>query len=221
MADHVHHHIGGQAPAAVGEPLDQVRVLDGGHADGPALVVDLGGVVRVLKLADHVAQRAHLAVAQVLGGLAVQGGYLVKGDLGHLLGEAAVFHGEQVPVGRRPEDGHGQHVAHQRHRQHRHEQNGHGQAAAFDEAQPLPQLFPARHLHRGVQSAGQQEDAAHVYQAQKAQEAVKLRVVQVEGGQGDVEAHKAHQRGHSQAEQGAAQAAAGKMEAFHRRGPPC
>ncbi len=63
LGHHVHHHIGGQAVSTVGEPLDEVGIGNGGHPDGPALIVDLGGVAGILKLADHVAEGAHLPVA--------------------------------------------------------------------------------------------------------------------------------------------------------------
>lgn len=105
LGDHVHDDIGGQALGAVGEPLDEVGIGDGGDPDGAALVVDLGGVVGVFKLADHVAEGAHLAVAQEVGGVLVQGGDLTKGNLGDVLGEIAILHGEQIPVGRGAERG--------------------------------------------------------------------------------------------------------------------
>ena len=63
LGDHVHHHIGGQTAAAVGQPLKQVGIGDGRYPDGPALIVDLGGIAGVLKLADHIAEGTHLTVA--------------------------------------------------------------------------------------------------------------------------------------------------------------
>ena len=214
LGDHVHHHIGGQAAAPVGQPLEQVGVADGGHPDGTALVVDLGGVVGVFKLADHVAEGAHLPVAQILGGGAVQSGDLAEGDLGHIVGEVAVFHGEQIPVGRGPEDGQGDHIAHCRHGEYGDQRDHHGQAAALHKGEPGLDLLLGGGHHVAVQPAGQQEHAQGVHDAQQDQKAVKLAVVQVQGGQRDIEVYQPHRGGDEQAEQGAAQPAGGQAELF-------
>ena len=92
LRNHVHHHIGGKTASAVGDPFEEVGIADRSHPHRTALIVDLRGVVRIFELADHVAQSTHLAVAQIFGGGAVKGGNLGKGDLCHILGEAAVLH---------------------------------------------------------------------------------------------------------------------------------
>ena len=202
LGDHVHHHIGGQAIAPVGEPLDQIGVGDGGHPDGPALVVDLGGVAGVFKLADHVAEGAHLAVAQKLGGGAVQGGDLVEGDLCHVGGEVSGLDGEQFPVGGGPEDGHGDDLSHDGHHNDGGKENQYGQAALFDKPEPVPQLLLGGAHYVVVRRLGRQDkDADGVYNAQQGQEAVEVSRLGVDGGQGHVEIHKAHHSRNQQADQ--------------------
>ena len=71
LGDHVDQYIGGQALAPVGKPLDEISVGDRSHPDRPPLVVDLGGVIGVFKLTDHIAECTHLTVAQILGGLPI------------------------------------------------------------------------------------------------------------------------------------------------------
>ena len=203
LGDHVHHHIGGQALAAVGQPLEQVGIGNGSHPHRTALIVDLGGVAGVLELADHVAEGAHLPVPQEFGGGAVQGGDLVEGDLGHVRGKVPGLHRQQVPIGRRPEQGHGDDVAHSGYHDHRDKQQSHRQTAALDEFQPLAELLLGGADHVVMGCAGQEKDADDVYGAQQTEKAVELPGVGVQGGQGDIEIPKAHRRRHRQAEQGA------------------
>ena len=188
LGDHVHQHIGGQALAPVGEPLDQVGVGDGGHPHGTALVVDLGGLgVGVLKLADHVAEGAHLPVPQEVGGVLVQGGDLVEGDLADVLGELPVLHGEQVPVGPRPEDGQGDDLADDDHRQHDHQQDAHGETLLLDEVEVVlhPALGKAA-LPLALKAGGHQ-GAQQVDHAQHEHKAVELPGLGVDGGDGHIE----------------------------------
>ena len=122
LGHHIHQDIGGQALGAVGEPADQVGVHEGGDADGAALVVDLGVVVHHLKLADHIAELAQLPVAQPLGGVPVQHGDLVVGDLRHLGGEVALLKGQELGVALGAEDDGAHQSAHQSGGQQEHRQ---------------------------------------------------------------------------------------------------
>ena len=197
LGDHVHDDIGGQALGAVGEPLDEVGIGDGGDPDGAALVVDLGGVVGVFKLADHVAEGAHLAVAQEVGGVLVQGGDLTKGNLGDVLGEIAILHGEQIPVGRGAEKGHREDGAHDGHRDQGQKQDAHRQALGLDEAEVLLGASTAAdHIH-----AGGDQGADDIHHTQDADEGVKIAGLQVDGGQGHIEVEEAHHSGDDQIDQ--------------------
>ena len=214
LGDHVHQHIGGQALAPVGEPLDEVGVVDGGHTHRPTLVVDLGGVVGVLKLADHVTEGTHLTVAQVLGAVPVQGGDLVEGDLGDVLGKVSVLHRQQIPVGARPEDGQGDELAHQSHHNNGHKQDAHRHTAAFHKAEPLTGLFLGGADHIVGVAAGEQENADHVDDAQKGEEAVEFAGLKIQCGQRDIEVEEAYDGRDDNAEQCAAQTALGQVTAF-------
>ena len=198
LGDHVHQHIGGQAVASVGEPLDEVGVVNGCHPDGPALVVDLGGVVGVLELAHHVAEGAHLAVPQVLGGGPVQGGDLVEGDLGDVLGKVAVGHGEQVPVGGGPEDGHGDQGADDAHGDEQHHEDAHREALGLHKAEVLFQAGAGSHAEAGGEEGGHHKD-----EAEKKDKGVEVPVLEVQGGEGEVEVDEAEHQSDGQAEEDA------------------
>ena len=198
LGDHVHDHIGGQAAAPVGEPLDQVGIGDGGDPDRAALVVDLGGVIGVLKLADHVAEGTHLAVAQVVGAVPVQGGDLTEGDLADVLGELPVLHRQQIPVGSGPEDGHGDHLAHQGDSHQEQQEHAHRQALLLDEAEVLPDLFLGRDGFLLPLEAGGDQGRDHIDHAQQDHEAVKIVGLEVESGEGDVEVGPSHSQSDQQ-----------------------
>ena len=176
LGDHIHHHIGGQAFGAVGEPLDDVRVVDGSHPHGTALVVDLGRVVGILELTDHIAERTHLAVPQKLRGGAVQRGNLVKRDLSHIGGEIAVLHVQQIPVGARTEDGEGDDGAYDGHQDQRQKQDADRQALGLDELEILFGTAAAQ-----VEPGGDQ-GADHVDHAEDADEQVKVAGLEIDGG---------------------------------------
>ncbi|MPM44331.1 hypothetical protein SDC9_91009 [bioreactor metagenome] len=78
LADHINQNIGGDALAAVIQPLDDVAVYQIGDPHGALVVVDLSVIVGNLKLADHVVQFAQLAVAQLLRGGLIQHGDCVE-----------------------------------------------------------------------------------------------------------------------------------------------
>ena len=175
LGDHVHQHIGGQTLAPVGQPLEQVGIGHRGHADGAALVVDLGGIPAVLKLADHVAEGTHLAVPQILGGGAVQSGNLVKRDLADILGKFTAVDRQQLPVSLSPENGEGDQLAHHAYYHQQEHKNPDGQALLFDKAKIMAHLiFPGCH-HRGVLKPRGDQGADHIDQAQQEEESVKLR----------------------------------------------
>ena len=101
---HIDNEVGRQAVAAVVEPFEDIAVFQRGHADGAAVVIDLGIVFGNLKLADHIGQLAQLAVPQLFRRIAVQHGDLIKGDLLNILGKAARFHRHQAGVGAGTQD---------------------------------------------------------------------------------------------------------------------
>ena len=189
LADHVDDDVGGQAVGAVGKPLDEVGVLQGGHPHRLSLIVDLGVGVGHLKLADHVGEGAHLAVAQNLDRILVQPGDLVKGDLGDVHGEVAVGDGQQVPVGAGAEDGHGDHLAQNRHNHQGGQQNADGQALGFDKAQVFLHSGGALQIKAGGHQGGE-----NVHQAQEQDKSVEIPGVQVEGGNRDIEIDRAHRQ---------------------------
>ena len=127
LSHHVDGDVAGQAVAGVGDPLDDVSVLEGAHAVGGALVADLGvGAGRLVDrvLRDEVAHLADGAAAQAHRGGAVDHGHAVHGDLCDVLGELAVLHVEQLRVALGVEEGAGDEAAHHQ------RQGAHGQDAA-------------------------------------------------------------------------------------------
>ena len=98
LSHHVDKQIGGQAVGAVVQPLDDIAVAQGRDADRAALVVDLGIVVGHLELGDHVRQLTQFAVAQLCGGVGIQHGDLVIGDLGNVLSKVPLLHPKQTAV---------------------------------------------------------------------------------------------------------------------------
>ena len=73
---HVDERVSGDARLAIREPLEQVGVAKRAHAHRRALVVDLAVKRRDLELADVLGNRAHLAVSEQNGGIAVDDGNL-------------------------------------------------------------------------------------------------------------------------------------------------
>ena len=205
LGDHVHQDVGGQSLTPVGKPFDQVGIGNGRHPDGAALVVDLGGVVGVLKLADHIAEHAHLPVPQKFRAVPVQRGDIAERYLRDVLGKVAVLHRQQVPVVGGPEDRQGDDLADKGHSQHQQEQNAHRQAAALDKAQPAFQFIAGGTGGAAQRRAGQNKDADHVYHAQQPQKAVKLAGLEVQGRQRHVEIEEPHHSGDEEAEQSPAQ----------------
>ena len=131
LVHHVHQHIGRQAFAHVVDPLEQVAVAQGGHANGGVLIVDLVIVFGHLELGDHVGQLAQLAAAQPFGRVLVQHGHLVKGNFRHIGGKIAVFDGQKLGVGLAAEHHAAQQGAHQ---QNGDEQKGtHANANSIDQ----------------------------------------------------------------------------------------
>ena len=221
LGHHVHHDVGGQALGAVGEPLDEVGVLQGCHTDRTALVVDLGGVVGHLELAGHVGDSAHLGGAQVAGGVLVQHGDLIKGDLLHVGDKVALLDVQQLPVGGGAEDGQGDDLTHQAHHNQQPQQDADGQALLLDEAEVLLHLAAlsggdcaCSGGHRGalqVEAAGD-EGADDVHHAQQAHEGIEVLGLEVEGREGEVEVDKADDCGDHKVQQHFAHFAFGSVE---------
>ena len=206
LGDHVYNHIGGQALAPVGKPFDEVGVGDGGHPNRPALVVDLGGVVGVLELADHIAEGAHLTVPQEVGGVPVQGGNFIEGNLGNFGGKVPSLHLEQLPIGPSPENGHGNHRTQQGHDQQQGKENPHRQALGLDEPEILlgPAVF---HL-----KAGGNQGAQEIDQTEQAHEHIKIAGLEVDGGECQIEIDKSHDEGYDQIEHNFPALASGQVE---------
>ncbi len=152
------------------------------------------GVVGVLELAHHVAEGAHLAVAQVFGGVPVQSGDLVKGDLGDVLGEVSVLDGEEIPVIRRPEDGQGDQGTHQTHRQHQEDDDSCREALGLNEPEILPHPAVGVDLEAGVK-----ERTHHKHQAQQNEKEVEVAVLEIQGGEGEIKIDQAEYQCHQQA----------------------
>lgn len=175
----------------------------GSHPHGTALVVDLGRVVGILELTDHIAERTHLAVPQKLRGGAVQRGNLVKRDLSHIGGEIAVLHVQQIPVGARTEDGEGDDGAYDGHQDQRQKQDADRQALGLDELEILFGTAAAQ-----VEPGGDQ-GADHVDHAEDADEQVKVAGLEIDGGQGYVKIEEPDHSGDDQVDQDLAELAFG------------
>ena len=179
LGHHVHGDVGGQALFRVDEPLEEVPVLQGGHPDGTALVVDLGVVVGHLELADHVRQLAQLPVPQPAGGGFVQHGDLVKGDLLDLRGEVPGVHRQQVPVGPCPEDGGGDDLPDDENGGQGQDDDHHRLALTSGKGEVGLEPHP---LGAGVHPQGDHEHQ-DIHQQQHQHEAVEAGVVEVQGGE--------------------------------------
>ena len=95
LRHHVDDEIGGKAFGAVVEPLDDVTVAKRRDAHGATVIVDLRVVRADLELRDHVGKFTEFAVAELLCAVLVKHGNAVVGDFVDLLGEAAIFDGQQ------------------------------------------------------------------------------------------------------------------------------
>ena len=98
------------------------------------------------------------------------------------MGKVAVVYGEQVAVGGGPKEGQRQHIAHYGRGQQGDQNHQDGQAAAFYKREPGFYFFLGGGYHVSVHSTGQKKDAHGIDDAQQDQEAVKLAVVEVQGG---------------------------------------
>ncbi len=196
LCHHVDDEIGGQTGGTVIQPLDDVAVLQGGDADGAALVVDLGVVVGHLELGHHVRQLAQLAVAQLGGGVLVQHGDLVKGDLLHLGGEVPVFHRQQITVAACPEHLPAHRAADQRRDHQQNCQRQRDQALLFQKFEVALYAIPLK--------AGGHHGAQAVHAAYQQREHVEFRRFQIDGWQDDVEVNCREGQRHRQIQHRAA-----------------
>ena len=98
LGDHIHHHIGGQALGAVGEPFDEVAIGKAGDPHRAALIVDLGVGGQNFKLGHHIRQLAQLTAAETGGGILVNYRNLGHVKLSYVLGKIAILNGNQIPV---------------------------------------------------------------------------------------------------------------------------
>ena len=208
LGDHIHDDIGGKAVGAVGKPLDKVGVLQGGHPDGAAQVVDLGVVVRDLKLAYHIRQGAHLSGAKPFGRVLVQQRDLIKGDFGDVGGKIPGLHVEQFPVGPGPEDRGREDGAHNADDNDGCKDDAYGEALLLDKREILS---GAAVLHM---EAGGDKGADKIDHAQQADEHIEVAGLEVEGRQRDVEINGAEDGGDHKIQQDFARLAPGNP------GPP-
>ena len=101
LRGHVHDDIGRDALLAVLEPLEQIGIAQRAHAHRMILIVDLAIQGRDLELAYQVGHRAHRAVAQQHGGIAVDDGNLIVVHLLYVVGERRVLGLQHIGVFRR------------------------------------------------------------------------------------------------------------------------
>ena len=197
LGDHVDDEIGGQTLGTVVQPLDKVAVAQGRHADGAALIVDLGVIIGHLELGHHVRQLAQLAVAQLHGGLGVQHGDLVVADLLHLSGKVAVLDGQQIAVVLGAEQLPAQHRAYQR---------GGRQRCGDDEGDGTLLLQEVEvALGAGALKAGGQDGADAVHRAAQQHEDVEFLAFEVDGRQHHIVVDGGEYQRHRQIQQCAAQ----------------
>ena len=174
--------------------------MQGGDADGAALVVDLGVVVGHLELGHHVRQLAQLAVAQLGGGVLVQHGDLVKGDLLHLGGEVAVFHRQQITVAACPEHLPTHRAADQRRDHQQNRQRQRDQALLFQKFEVALYAIPLK--------SGGHHGAQAVHAAHQQREHVEFRRFQINGRQDDIEVRRRKDQRHRQIQHRAAKGGA-------------
>ena len=105
LGDHIYRDIGGQPFLGVKEPFEKVSVLQGSHSDRPSLIIDLGVILRDVKLADHVGQFAQLPVPQHAGRGFVQHGDLVIGHRFNIGGKISRSNIQQLVVSTGAENG--------------------------------------------------------------------------------------------------------------------
>ena len=190
LGDHIHDQIGGQTVGAVGEPLDDVGVHQGGDAHRAALVVDLGVVLHDLELADHIAELAQLPVPQPLGGVLVQHGDLVVADLVHVGGEVPDLKGQQLRVGPGPEKHAAGETAHQSRRQQGQRQEEGDGALLLQKLEVVLDPLPLK--------AGGEHGADAVHRAQQKGKDIELRGLETDGRQLQIKVEKAENEGDSQ-----------------------
>ena len=186
LGHHVDEQVGGQAVGAVGEPLHQIGVHKGSDAHRTAPVVDLSVVVHHLELADHVAEFPQLPVPQPFGGILVQHGDLIVGDLIHLGGKIPVLHREQPGVGLGPENDAARQTAHQGQRHHSDCQEKRNPALLLYKFEILPRPLALE--------AGGKDSADTVGRAQQQDKGVEVRRLQIEGGQLEVKVEESHRQ---------------------------
>ena len=192
LRDHIDDKVGRQARAAVIEPLEDIAVAQRGDPNGASLVVDLGVVIGYLELADHIGQLAQLAVAQLFGGVPIQHGDLVKGDLLDLIGKAAGLYRHQLGIGAAAQNDAGKQAAHHIDDEYGADDHQRNHAAALQQLPEGPAVFRLP-VNTGGDGGG---DA--VNGGDKEEEAVKCRRVKIDGGQLHIEVDKARYDGNDE-----------------------
>ncbi|MPM48792.1 hypothetical protein SDC9_95519 [bioreactor metagenome] len=118
LRHHIDDEIGGQALGPVGKPLDKIAVGQRGNADRAPPVVNLGIGAENLELGHHVRQLAQLPVPQQHGGVCIQHGNLIIGDLVHILRKVSRLNRKQLTVTLGPDYNPARKRAHCRHDNH-------------------------------------------------------------------------------------------------------
>ena len=108
LRSHIDGDIGRDACAAVGEPFDQVTVLQGCYTNRFALIVDLIEIGADFVLRNHVYHAAHFSFSQSCRRVAVQNGDLIVIHLMNVAGKIACLHIQQFSVGRCTDNRRGQ-----------------------------------------------------------------------------------------------------------------
>ena len=206
LCHHVNDEVGGQAVGAVIQPFDPVAVAQGGDPDRTVLVVDLGVVIVHLELGHHIRQLAQLAVAQLGGGVTIQHGDLVEGDLLHLAGKVAGLHRQQIPIIGGPNELPADDAA----------DNGREDHGQSQEERDLALLLHEAKVALGSLSlkAGSKNGHNAVHGAQQDHEDVQRAGVQVQRRQLHIVVYRGHQQRHRQVQQRAAQGSADGLAGF-------
>ena len=208
LRHHINDEIGRQAGAAVIEPLEDIAVAQRGDPNGTTLVIDLGIVIRYLKLAYHIGQLAQFAVTQLFGRIPVQHGDLIKGDLLDILGKVTGLHSYQLGIGAAADDNAGKQPANHIDDKYCSDNDKRHDAAAL-------QQFPeGLAVFRLAIDAGSDNRRDAVYYREEQEKAIKCCRVQIDGRQLHIKVNETRHNGDDQIDENVF---AGKAGFSHKR----
>ena len=144
LRGHVDQDVGRNAVPLIGQPLDGTGVNQRRDAHRHVVVVDLGIIVRHLKLGNHVHQASHLPVAQKGRGILIQkrDGTVIR--LFDILGKFPGFHAHQLLIPFRIDHRRGQKRA----------DPVNGQDHKQQDSKPFEQRIFGKGQPHGIQSGG-------------------------------------------------------------------